>query len=159
MSEPSTTGALDGDAENDEMMADADTDADDDIDADADADQMRADQMRADASELGDMIYNSRVSIIDAGQQIEELKGEIQVIQHRTTVLETYKETQALAKAETDEELKELKTFVNEIRDTMKSQAEKINTLSEENKIIREDLAKHLASRSCNKLSVNVEFA
>lgn len=138
MSEPSTTGALDGDTENeDRMMTDAD----------------------ADANELGDTIYNSWDSIIDVGQQIEELKGEIQVIQHHTAVLETYKETQALAKAEADEELKELKTLVNELRDTMKSQAEKIDTLSEENNIIREDLAKHLANPACNNLSVNVEFA
>lgn len=156
MSEPPATGALDGITEiEDEMMTDADTDADDD----ADVDQMRADQMRTDASELDNMIYNNRGLIIDAGQQIEELKGEIQVIQHRTAVLETYKETQALSKAEADEELKELKNSVNEFRGIMNSQAEKIDTLSEENKIIREDLAKHFASPACNKLSVNVEFA
>jgi chromosome segregation ATPase len=136
-----------------------------------DGDSTNEDEMFTNATKLGDIFNGNRASILDAGQQIEELKGEMKEIQYRTAALETWKGAQELAKVESEKELKELKELVNEFRDTMRVQAERIDTLNEENKIIREHLAKHQAHVDTNlkadfaKLegrtgtNVNAEFA
>jgi chromosome segregation ATPase len=115
-----------------------------------DGDSTNEDEMFTNATKLGDIFDGNRASILDAGQQIEELKGEMKEIQYRTAALETWKGAQELAKVESEKEFKELKELVNEFRDTMRVQAERINTLNEENKTIREDLANHQSHIEAN---------
>ncbi|KIL95636.1 hypothetical protein FAVG1_00374 [Fusarium avenaceum] len=128
MSEPSAADASDGDTENEDKTM---TDADDN--------KAGADDYLAVAHELSILLDRSDYFIQDGGQQMEELKDQIKDIQNRIAALEASKDAQELANAKRDEKLEELKKLVNESRDIMKLQAEKIDTLSE-------DLAKHLAS-------------
>jgi chromosome segregation ATPase len=113
-------------------------------------------EMLTNAAKLGEIFDGNRASILDSGQQIEELKGEMKEIQYRTAALETWKGAQELAKVESEKEIKELKELVNEFRDTMRVQAERIDTLNEENKIIREHLTKHQSNVETN---VKAQFA